>query len=135
MLKCGKCGCRDWVDDIPHDYGSSWLDWGVKTDPMEGGPPTLHESVTQEAHRLVYGGRASDYGHPADDFAVIASFWSTILAVEVTAEDVPVMMVALKLARAMKANEDGTWHRDTWVDVAGYAQTAERLHRRTEGLE
>lgn len=115
-----NCGCRGYpYDELDQPY--------IEPEPFE--------SVTQEAMKLVYGGRAKEYGHPAEDFGIIADLWSTILSTDVKPEDVPIMMVALKLARAIRTVDNGTWHRDTWVDIAGYAQTAERLQRRKEGLE
>ena len=83
------------------------------------------ESVLQEAQRGTQGARHSDYGHPADDFARTARMWTGILATklregeQVTAMDVPLCMIAVKVARQAHRHK-----RDNLVDVAGYARTA-----------
>lgn len=86
---------------------------------------TDDETILEEAIRITDGARQSDYGHPRDDFARTALMWTGILAgklrpkAEVTAMDVPLCMIAVKLAR--QAHRD---KRDNLVDIAGYARTA-----------
>jgi len=83
------------------------------------------ETVLAEAIRITDGTRQSDYGHPRDDFARTALMWTGILAgklregAEVVAADVPLCMIAVKLARQSHRHK-----RDNLVDVAGYARTA-----------
>jgi hypothetical protein len=83
------------------------------------------ETVLEEAQRITSGARHGDYGHPRDDFARTARMWTGILAgklrdgAEVTAADVPLCMIAVKLARQSHRHK-----RDNLVDVAGYARTA-----------
>lgn len=83
------------------------------------------ESVLDEAKRITATVRHGDYGHPADDFARTARMWSGILASklregeQVTAMDVPLCMIAVKLARQAHRHK-----RDNLVDIAGYARTA-----------
>jgi len=83
------------------------------------------ESLLDEAKRITGGTRREDYGHPADDFAKTARMWTGILAAklidgaEVTAMDVPLCMIAVKLARQAHRHK-----RDNLVDIAGYARTA-----------
>jgi len=83
------------------------------------------ESVLDEAKRITGGVRHDDYGHPCDDFARTARMWTGILAgklrhgAEVTAMDVPLCMIAVKLARQAHRHK-----RDNLVDIAGYARTA-----------
>jgi len=90
--------------------------------PTDGLP---NESVLDEAKRITGGSRQSDYGHPADDFARTAKMWTGILAgklrdgAEVSAMDVPLCMIAVKLARQAHRHK-----RDNLVDIAGYARTA-----------
>jgi len=90
--------------------------------PTDGVP---NESVLDEAKRITEGSRQSDYGHPADDFARTARMWTGILAgklrdgAEVSAMDVPLCMIAVKLARQAHRHK-----RDNLVDIAGYARTA-----------
>ena len=84
-----------------------------------------YESVLDEAKRITGGVRHDDYGHPRDDFDRTARMWTGILAdrlrdgAEVTAMDVPLCMIALKLARQVHRHK-----RDNLVDIAGYARTA-----------
>jgi len=88
------------------------------------------ETVLAEAIRITDGARQSDYGHPRDDFARTALMWTGILAgklregAEVTAEDVPLCMIAVKLARQSHRHK-----RDNLVDIAGYARTAAMVAR------
>ena len=83
------------------------------------------ESVLDEAKRITAGTRHEDYGHPCDDFDRTARMWTGILAdklrdgAEVTAMDVPLCMIAVKLARQSHRHK-----RDNLVDIAGYARTA-----------
>jgi len=83
------------------------------------------EGILNEAKRLTTGSRHNDYGHPRDDFARTAQMWTGILAeklrprCEITAMDVPLCMIAVKLARQAHRHK-----RDNLVDVAGYARTA-----------
>ncbi|MFO8012526.1 MAG: DUF4406 domain-containing protein [Phycisphaerae bacterium] len=92
------------------------VSWTVE----EGG-----ESVLDVARRITAGARHSDYGPPSEDFARTAALWTAILARRlrdgeaVTAMDVPLCMIALKLARQVHRHK-----RDNLVDIAGYARTA-----------
>jgi hypothetical protein len=71
----------------------------------------------EEASRIVDGERDKQYGGPEDNFTRIAKIWSVILGIEVTQEDVAMMMVGVKVARY--ASKSG-FQPDTWIDVAGY---------------
>lgn len=83
------------------------------------------DSILDEAKRITAGTRQNDYGHPRNDFARTAQMWTGILAEKlrpgsaVTAMDVPLCMIAVKLARQAHRHK-----RDNLVDVAGYARTA-----------
>lgn len=83
---------------------------------------TEHESVLTEAQKLVHGARNADYGHPLDDFTRTAGMWSAILGVHITAKQVGLCMIAVKLSR-----ECNKAKRDNLVDLAGYAETVEWL--------
>ena len=82
-------------------------------------------SVLDTAKQVTGGPRCTDYGHPADDFAKTAAMWTGILAdrlaegESITAGDVPLCMIAVKLARQAHRHK-----RDNLVDIAGYARTA-----------
>jgi hypothetical protein len=84
------------------------------------------KSVLQEAKVIIYGDREKTYGHPSKNIQAIATMWNAYLKSvgdrELTAQDVCVMMVLLKGARL--ANDPG--HRDSVVDICGYAALIER---------
>ena len=80
--------------------------------------------VLAEAHDLIHGERLGAYGPPAANFERIAGMWTAYLGVDVTANDVCCMMILLKAARIRSG---GKYHRDSAVDVAGYAALLEVL--------
>lgn len=105
---------------------------GTATDAPDDGT-----SILQEAQRVVFGARQGVYGHPRDDFAKIALLWTSYcdaktqgssprlgrIVVPFTPQDVAYMMILLKMARLMESPD----HRDSIVDIAGYAETAARV--------
>lgn len=86
------------------------------------------ESVLEEAQRLIHGQRNKDYGHPRENIGHTAAMWSAYLGVEVTPLDVCHMMQQLKQSR-MKTTG---YHRDSNVDIGGYAGVAERIYEEVE---
>lgn len=81
------------------------------------------ETILEEAQRLVYGARQASYGHPKSDFSRTAKIWSAILGAEVTASQVGLCMIGVKISRECNAHK-----RDTVTDIAGYAATIQMLH-------
>jgi hypothetical protein len=89
-------------------------------------------SVLKEAHTIIYGDREKTYGHPSKNLKTIATMWNAYLKAsyavndgvvdELNAKDVACMMILLKTAR-LANNPD---HRDSVVDIAGYAALIER---------
>lgn len=84
--------------------------------------PHKEGSILEEAGRLVYGDRQEAYGHPRDDFARSAQMMSAILGAGVRADQVPLLMIAVKISRLCER-----YKRDSVVDLAGYAATLERV--------
>lgn len=80
------------------------------------------ERVLDEAIRVVYGNRQQNYGHPRVNFKRIADLWSVIVGTTITPEQTGLMMVCLKIARLMETPD----HRDSYVDIAGYAAATAR---------
>lgn len=73
-------------------------------------------TILEEADGLVNGPRQAAYGHPLDDFTRTGRIWAAILGVpEVTAEQVALCMVAVKISRECNQPK-----RDNRVDGAGY---------------
>jgi hypothetical protein len=72
----------------------------------------------REAARIIAGDRDIQYGGPEENFDRIARIWSVILGINITQEDVGMLMIGLKIARY--ANKSG-FQPDTWIDIAGYA--------------
>ncbi len=81
------------------------------------------ESVTLEADRIVAGDRNDSYGRPIDDFSRTAVMWSAILKTRVTAEQVAMCMIAVKLSRECNKPK-----RDNTVDVCGYAKCLDQVN-------
>lgn len=91
---------------------------GNEETPTTNEPTTLRVEALREAARIISGERNKQYGNPEDNFERTAKIWSVILDIEITNEDVAMMMVGLKVARY--ASKSG-FQPDTWVDIAGYA--------------
>lgn len=89
----------------------------------------MSDSILSEAERLVTGARQSDYGHPHDDFSRTAQIWSAILGIEVTAKQVALCMVGVKLSREVHRPK-----RDNLVDGAGYLRTAQLVEEKESEL-
>lgn len=115
-----------------------YLEGRVRKDGSEPAWPVRSpESVCAEADRLVSADRQASYGHPADNFDRVARLWRAYLSGRwsrpgalvnlgpLEAGDVALMMVLLKIARL----EHG-YHRDSAVDIAGYAKCLDLIHER-----
>ena len=75
------------------------------------------KAVLQKASELITGDRDKEYGDAFINFKDIADGWGLILKTEVTREDVALCMAWVKMARLAKNPN----HKDSWVDIAGYA--------------
>lgn len=86
-------------------------------------PPAPPESVCQEAERITGGERQANYGPPIFDFTRTARIWEVILdrpAGHITPEQIGLCMIGVKIARYLHRP-----HRDSLVDIAGYAKTVQ----------
>lgn len=85
-------------------------------------------SILKEANTIIYGDREKTYGHPSRNLETISKMWNAYLEGKSTdrnslnAKDVAAMMVLLKTARLANNPE----HRDSLVDICGYAALIER---------
>jgi hypothetical protein len=77
------------------------------------------EKLLDEAKAIVCGDRDQQYGKPENNFKTIAALWESYLGVDITAKDVAMMMILLKIAREGKKHK-----RDNLIDIAGYAACA-----------
>ena len=84
-------------------------------------------NILEVANNLVNGNRQEDYGHPLDTHDRVAKMWSVILDADVTAEQVQLCMIALKVCR--QCNKPKV---DNLVDIAGYAQTTQMTIEKRE---
>lgn len=103
------------------------------------GDPARGITVLEEADIAVDSDRQAIYGSPREDFERTAAVLSALGFRRITsaeafraevevhrhirAEDIPHMMCAVKLSRLTKSPK----HRDSIVDLAGYARTMEKL--------
>ena len=76
----------------------------------------VRTDILNEASALINGDRQTQYGTPQENFARVASIWSAILGHVVSPREVALCMAGLKLARLANGP-----HRDSAVDLAGYA--------------
>ena len=80
------------------------------------------ESINAEADRIINGQRREDYGPAKESFEKIAKGWSVIFDTEVSPHQVALAMIWLKECRALQG-----FHRDSFVDICGYAGLAEAI--------
>lgn len=82
--------------------------------------------ILQEASELINGERAKDYGDVTENFQRIANLWTDYLGPDdwqFTPHDVAMMMILVKMSRLAT----GGYHRDSLVDIAGYAALDAKL--------
>lgn len=89
---------------------------------------TSSESILDEANRIIHGARRQQYGGVQESFQLIADLWNGYLkglpaSTHLSAPDIAGMMILLKVARSING-----WHRDSYVDIAGYAALTEQLY-------
>lgn len=100
------------------------------TDPFTKADQRELRSILAEAEEVVNGPRAVHYGPPTVNFQRIADLWTAWINgrpngdADLTPYDVAYMMILMKLARL----QHQPYHRDSVVDIAGYAGCAEKLH-------
>ena len=91
--------------------------------------PDVKEAIADEAKRIVTGARRANYGKPENNFERIARLWTAHLKntgrdVEIVAGDVSLLMILMKVARLAETPD----HRDSFVDVVGYALTGAEVN-------
>lgn len=97
--------------------------------PNEDPKMSCRETVLEEAKRCVCTDRQNQYGSPENSFNYISDLWTMYLqnekgvSIEVTATDVALMMILLKIARTSGHKS----YSDNYVDMAGYSALAAEL--------
>ena len=84
--------------------------------------------ILNRASVLVQGQREKDYGDKKENHNNIAKLWSAYLGISVTAHDVALMMVLLKMARTKL----GQVSRDTYIDMSAYGAIAGEIKFRED---
>src|SRR6266487_5221303 len=82
---------------------------------------TSKTTILDEAAELTSRDRQDVYGPPSRDFERIAGAWRSLFGWDVTAEQVALAMVIVKVSRLQTTPT----HRDSVVDIAGYARCYE----------
>lgn len=90
--------------------------------------PTHRARCLDQARRAVEG-RGDAYGDPADLFERIATRWSLTLGREISAREVVLCMIDMKVERAVSGRQA-----DSPVDIAGYAACLYEIDRGDERL-
>jgi len=78
------------------------------------------KKLLEKANTLIAGDREKDYGDKVHNHQNIAKLWSSYKDIEITAHDVAIMMVLLKIARTKL----GVVSEDTYIDMAAYGAIA-----------
>lgn len=90
------------------------------------GTTTSTNTILDRAKSIITGNRQTTNGKPERSFHKIAQRWSLTLGTNVTAQQVALMMVDLKMVRALEGvTTEG--HDDHFVDMAGYVALAAEL--------
>ena len=74
--------------------------------------------------------RQETYGHPYDNFEIIAKLWTTFKGIRFTEEDVSMMMILTKVARLKNTPK----HIDSLIDIVGYVKCSELIMQRKSEL-
>ncbi len=79
-----------------------------------------NDDILAEAYALTAGDRQSDYAHPSVNLGRTAAIWSVILKTDISAQQVALCMIGVKIARQVHKET-----RDNIVDIAGWARCAQ----------
>jgi hypothetical protein len=102
------------------------------TQVMEALDVPVRGRVLAQASHITLGDRNDAYGPPERNHQRIADMWSAYLNldqarsddyIEITANDVAVLMALLKIARTA----EDTYHEDNYVDAAAYLAIAAEI--------
>jgi len=77
----------------------------------------MNKNQLLDACKVALNSRGQHYGKVLENHNRIAKIWSIILGLDITEEQVALMMVGLKVARLIETPD----HQDSILDIAGYA--------------
>ena len=89
------------------------------------------EEILKKAEELVTGDRNKTHGDAFQNHAEIAEFWNIFLdkklqpMASITAEDVALMMVLMKISRNSQGKKSNL---DNFIDMCGYAAIAGEIN-------
>lgn len=127
-VSCGSFKCPNAA--FPQQDNRATFDAGAnKCQAIQGADSSRSARVKllEEATAITSADRNKAYGNPEDNFQNIANSWNAYLTAQgkadtlLSSQDVAYMMILMKVAR-LATNPD---HRDSILDVAGYAACAE----------
>lgn len=92
------------------------------------------KEILDTALKCVNGNRDMQYGNPENSFEMVAELWDVYLSQktiddDITAKDVAVMLILLKIARIAL----GKAKYDNWIDIAGYAACGGEIDHMASG--
>lgn len=91
-------------------------------------------NILEQALDITKGDRARDYGGALPDAERWAKMFSALTGLDVRPEHQPLALICLKLSRTSQA--PGCFHRDSVVDIAGWARVLEMVHdEQTEDVD
>jgi hypothetical protein len=89
---------------------------------------TKPDDILKEAQSLITGDRKGTYGDAYEDFTRAAAIVGMVRPnVNITADDIPYIMIAIKLSRQAFYPK-----RDNLVDLVGYASLAQYVEERSK---
>ena len=77
----------------------------------------VRPNILEEANQITHGERLERYGPPKENFKRISDIASAMTGLDLSPEVCVLVLMAVKLARLRQSPD----HRDSIVDVAGYA--------------
>lgn len=87
--------------------------------------------ILDKAKEIVTKDRQATHGNAEDNFELIRKFWGAYLGIDLSREDVAIMQILLKIARA-KSNPK---HIDNWVDICGYGACGGEIATNISNIE